>query len=66
MTLAIQKDIQERARKQVIKILGDDPEDVLPNAEDIRKMPYIDMVVKEVSSHVFHYYIFLISFLFGV
>ncbi|KAI8641836.1 cytochrome P450 [Parasitella parasitica] len=45
--LAVNQDIQEKARNEVISILGDDKIDVLPTAEQVSKMDYLNMVIKE-------------------
>ncbi|KAI8077707.1 cytochrome P450 [Halteromyces radiatus] len=45
--LAKHPDVQEKARQEAIRILGDKPMDVLPTIEDIRKMTYINAVMKE-------------------
>ncbi|KAI8150362.1 cytochrome P450 [Fennellomyces sp. T-0311] len=45
--LAVNQDMQRRARKEVINVLGDEPEDVIPTAEQAREMPYINMIIKE-------------------
>lgn len=39
--------MQQKAREEVIKILGDAPMDVLPTIEDTKNMTYINMVIKE-------------------
>ncbi|CDH59811.1 cytochrome p450 [Lichtheimia corymbifera JMRC:FSU:9682] len=45
--MAMNKDIQEKAREEAIRVLGDNPEDVIPNSEQVKSLPYIDMVIKE-------------------
>ncbi|KAI8145132.1 cytochrome P450, partial [Fennellomyces sp. T-0311] len=45
--LAVNHDIQKRAREHVINTLGDEPEDVVPTLEQSREMLYINMVIKE-------------------
>ncbi|CAO3616489.1 unnamed protein product [Cunninghamella blakesleeana] len=45
--LAVNKDIQEKARKEVLEIMGDEPKDILPTLEDLRQMEYMDMLLKE-------------------
>ncbi|CDS08804.1 hypothetical protein LRAMOSA10165 [Lichtheimia ramosa] len=45
--LAIDPDIQSKAREEAIKILGDEPQDVLPTLEQTREFPYINMIIKE-------------------
>ncbi|KAI7881134.1 cytochrome P450 [Lichtheimia hyalospora FSU 10163] len=45
--LAMHPDIQRKAREEAIKILGDEPEDVLPTLEQTREFKYINMIIKE-------------------
>ncbi|KAG0165321.1 cytochrome P450-dit2 [Apophysomyces sp. BC1034] len=45
--LAIHQDIQQKARDEIIRILGDEPTDVLPTIEDTKEMTYLNMVMKE-------------------
>ncbi|KAI8070961.1 cytochrome P-450 cyp509A1 [Gongronella butleri] len=45
--LARRPDIQQKARDEAIKILGDEPEDRLPTLEDTKEMTYLNMVIKE-------------------
>nr|BDB32844.1 cytochrome P450 monooxygenase [Thamnidium elegans] len=45
--LAKHPEIQERARAEAIDILGDEPTDILPTAEEIKRMSYINQVMKE-------------------
>lgn len=40
--------VQNKARQEVIRILGDDPKDVIPTVEDCESMSYLDMVIIEV------------------
>lgn len=42
------KNIQEKARKEVLSVLGDEAKDVLPTKEDLKEMKYLDAVIKEV------------------
>lgn len=42
------KDIQRKAREEVLSVLGDEPADVLPTKEDLKEMKYLDAVIKEV------------------
>ncbi|KAI9269153.1 cytochrome P450 [Phascolomyces articulosus] len=46
-SLAVNKDIQAKAREEVFAVLGDEPKDVLPTVDDCRKFSYIDMIIKE-------------------
>ncbi|KAI8138783.1 cytochrome P450 [Fennellomyces sp. T-0311] len=45
--LAMYPEIQQRAREEVIKILGDDPENVVPTVEQMQQLTYINMIIKE-------------------
>ncbi|KAI7862742.1 cytochrome P-450 cyp509A1 [Spinellus fusiger] len=45
--MAVNQNIQDRAREEAIRILGDKPEDVLPDLEQTKEMEYINMVMKE-------------------
>ncbi|KAI9479545.1 cytochrome P450 [Zychaea mexicana] len=46
--LAIHKDIQQKAREEAIRVLGDEPKDILSDADQLHEMPYINMIIKEV------------------
>ncbi|CDH60345.1 cytochrome p450 [Lichtheimia corymbifera JMRC:FSU:9682] len=45
--LAVNPDIQEKARAEVISVLGDAPMDVHPTLEQLRAMPYLNQCIKE-------------------
>ncbi|KAI7882943.1 cytochrome P-450 cyp509A1 [Lichtheimia hyalospora FSU 10163] len=45
--LAANPDMQSKAYKEAMDVLGDTLEDVLPTADQTRNMPYIDMLIKE-------------------
>ncbi|CEP15817.1 hypothetical protein [Parasitella parasitica] len=45
--LAKHKHVQKKARQEVLAILGDEPLDVIPTAEDLKKLDYVNMVIKE-------------------
>ncbi|KAI9249257.1 cytochrome P450 [Phascolomyces articulosus] len=45
--LAINQDVQTKAREEVLSVLGNDMEDVFPTLEDCKKFPYLDMCIKE-------------------
>jgi cytochrome P450 len=47
------KEVQRRAREEVISILGDQPEDVLPTLDETKQMKYLDAVIKEVHTLFF-------------
>lgn len=42
--------IQNKARQEVIRILGDEKKDVIPTVEDCNSMVYLDILIKEVIS----------------
>ncbi|KAI8887606.1 cytochrome P450 [Backusella circina FSU 941] len=46
--MAIHQEIQQRAREEVISIMGNEPIDILPTLEDIKQLNYINMIIKEV------------------
>ncbi|KAL9545818.1 hypothetical protein MBANPS3_006962 [Mucor bainieri] len=39
--------IQERARKEILGILGDDPRDIVPGFDELKQMDYINQIIKE-------------------
>lgn len=43
--LAEYPDIQRKARQQVIEVLGDERQNVLPKAEQLKQLKYIDMIL---------------------
>ncbi|KAI8980476.1 cytochrome P450 [Pilobolus umbonatus] len=45
--LARNKDIQKKAREEVLRIMGDEPVDKIPTSEQLREMEYLDCVIKE-------------------
>ncbi|RUP43171.1 cytochrome P450 [Jimgerdemannia flammicorona] len=48
--LAVNSDIQQRAREEVERILGPgEKRDMVPTIEDVKKMEYIMMVIKEMT-----------------
>jgi hypothetical protein len=53
--MAIHQDIQERAREEVISIFGDEPQDIFPALADLKKLDYINMIIKEVHAMTFIY-----------
>lgn len=50
--LARYLDKQRTARDKVIKVLGDNPEDVLPTLEQLKQLKYNDIIFEEVSTKV--------------
>ncbi|KAI8884558.1 cytochrome P-450 cyp509A1 [Backusella circina FSU 941] len=46
--LAKHPEIQQRAREEVIQILGDEPNDVLPTIKDTQNMAFVNQIIKEV------------------
>ncbi|KAI9264946.1 cytochrome P450 [Phascolomyces articulosus] len=49
--LAANPEIQEKAREEAIRLLGDEPKDIIPSADQLREMPYINMFIKENLRH---------------
>ncbi|KAI8886510.1 cytochrome P450 [Backusella circina FSU 941] len=45
--LAKHQDVQERARQEAIRILGNDSKDILPSFEQTKQMTYINNIMKE-------------------
>ncbi|KAJ8659800.1 hypothetical protein O0I10_004393 [Lichtheimia ornata] len=45
--LAKNQDVQEKARQEVIRILGDESCDVLPTVEQTKQMTYLNTIIKE-------------------
>ncbi|KAI8368533.1 cytochrome P450 [Blakeslea trispora] len=45
--LAAHPEVQQKAREEAIRVLGDDPTDVLPTLEQIKEFNYINQVMKE-------------------
>ncbi|ORY96311.1 cytochrome P450 [Syncephalastrum racemosum] len=45
--LAVNPDIQEKARQEAIGAFGDDPADILPTAEETKDLQYINCIIKE-------------------
>ncbi|KAI8391100.1 cytochrome P450 [Radiomyces spectabilis] len=45
--LAAHKGIQDKARREVLGILGDEPKDVIPTFAETQNMEYIHMIAKE-------------------
>ncbi|KAG2213089.1 hypothetical protein INT47_011238 [Mucor saturninus] len=45
--LAQNQDVQQKAREEAIRILGDDKCDILPTVEQTKEMTYINQVIKE-------------------
>ena len=42
--------MQAKLRKEVIEVLGNEPVDVIPTLEELRRMEYLNMVIKEVNN----------------
>lgn len=53
--LSTHLDIQEKARKEVLEILGDNDQDVYPTTEQIKKMKYLNQIIKEVKNSFFFF-----------
>lgn len=45
--LAANPDIQDRARQEVLDVMGDSPEDVIPTREELKQMEYLDNCIHE-------------------
>lgn len=45
--LAVNMDIQERARKEVLQILGDAHSDIIPTTSQTKDMHFLNMIIKE-------------------
>ncbi|CEG83885.1 hypothetical protein RMATCC62417_17751 [Rhizopus microsporus] len=45
--LATHLNIQEKARKEVLSVLGDDPEDIIPTDKELKQMGYLNNCIKE-------------------
>ncbi|KAI9493687.1 cytochrome P-450 cyp509A1 [Zychaea mexicana] len=45
--LARHPDIQQKAREEAIKVLGNESTDILPTKDQLRNMPYINQIIKE-------------------
>ena len=43
-----QKEIQQKARQEVILLMGDRPKDIIPSVDELQHMTYLDMIIKEV------------------
>ncbi|CAO3616485.1 unnamed protein product [Cunninghamella blakesleeana] len=40
-------DVQQRAREEVINVLGDDPKDIHPTSEQLKELVYLNQIIKE-------------------
>ncbi|KAJ8655901.1 hypothetical protein O0I10_008341 [Lichtheimia ornata] len=45
--LAVNQDVQAKARQEAIQTLGEAPENIVPTAEQAHDMAYINMIIKE-------------------
>jgi cytochrome P450 len=45
--LAANPDVQDRARAEVLGVLGDAPEDVLPSDKELKQMTYLENCIHE-------------------
>ncbi|KAL0140400.1 cytochrome P450 [Mucor lusitanicus] len=45
--LAANPEIQDRARQEVLSVMGDSPEDVIPTREELKQMEYLDNCIHE-------------------
>ncbi|RUO96571.1 cytochrome P450 [Jimgerdemannia flammicorona] len=46
--LAKYKDIQRKVREEIIRVLGDEPKDIIPSLKETKEMSYLTMVLREV------------------
>ncbi|KAI8881514.1 cytochrome P450 [Backusella circina FSU 941] len=45
--LALNTSVQQRAREEALSILGNESRDIIPTIEDIKRMEYINQIIKE-------------------
>ncbi|SAL99978.1 hypothetical protein [Absidia glauca] len=45
--LAVHQNVQSKARDDVLGVMGDGKEDILPTTDDLRQIPYLEMILKE-------------------
>lgn len=45
--LAANPEIQDKARQEVLHVMGDSPEDIIPNREELKQMEYLDNCIHE-------------------
>lgn len=45
--LAADQEIQEKARQEVLQVLGDTPEDIIPTDRELKQMEYLNNCIKE-------------------
>ncbi|KAI8149500.1 cytochrome P450 [Fennellomyces sp. T-0311] len=45
--LAVNQDMQRKARDEAIKCLGEEPQDIIPSQSQLHEMPYIHSIIKE-------------------
>jgi cytochrome P450 len=43
----VDQEIQEKARQEVLLVLGDTPEDVIPTDRELKQMTYLNNCIKE-------------------
>lgn len=48
ITLNLQH-VQQRLRKEIISVLGDEPVDIVPTLEQLKEMSYMNLVIQEVN-----------------
>jgi cytochrome P450 len=44
------QELQDKAREEALRVLGDSPEDVIPTAGQTKELTYINMIMKEACS----------------
>lgn len=52
ITLNLQH-VQQKLREEIIGVLGDEPVDIVPTLEQLKEMPYLNLVIQEVNQLVF-------------
>ncbi|KAG1153243.1 hypothetical protein G6F36_014593 [Rhizopus arrhizus] len=47
--IAKNKHVQQKLREEIIGVLGDEPVDIVPTLEQLKEMPYLNLVIQESS-----------------
>jgi hypothetical protein len=47
--------LQEKARQEVLDVLGDEKDDAWPTLEQLKNLHYLSKVMKEVRDHPHHF-----------
>ncbi|KAG1054567.1 hypothetical protein G6F43_003416 [Rhizopus delemar] len=48
--IAKNKHVQQKLREEIIGVLGDEPVDIVPTLEQLKKMSYLNLVIQEVEN----------------